>query len=158
MTEVAERISLEEYKRAILASGASPERADGFTELWGERIFHSPERCKPKDRRYASNWHRAASHACQDDSASHASGIDFLVVRQHLDKLLDASGTRLRLFRRLDTEQDGIAVLVIQGIEEIFCRRIAVQCALQIRRDAGFTLAVISRVPTAICFRQFYLP
>lgn len=50
MTEVAERISqatgrtmtyrnitLEEYRQAMLAAGASPERADAFVELWGER-------------------------------------------------------------------------------------------------------------------------
>jgi nucleoside-diphosphate-sugar epimerase len=50
MAEIAEQISqatgrtieyvnitLEEYRRAVLAAGASPERADGFVELWSER-------------------------------------------------------------------------------------------------------------------------
>lgn len=50
MAEVAERISqvtgrtivyrnitLKEYRQAMLAAGASPERADAFVELWGER-------------------------------------------------------------------------------------------------------------------------
>ncbi|GHO52747.1 SDR family oxidoreductase [Ktedonobacter robiniae] len=50
MAEIAERISemtdrtvtyvnilLEEYRRAVLAAGASPERANGFVELWSER-------------------------------------------------------------------------------------------------------------------------
>ena len=50
MAEVAEQVSqatgrtieyvnitLEEYRRAILAAGTSPERADGFVEIWSER-------------------------------------------------------------------------------------------------------------------------
>lgn len=30
-------ITLEEYRQAMLATGAPPERADGFTELWNDR-------------------------------------------------------------------------------------------------------------------------
>ena len=50
MAEVAEQVSqatgrtieyvnitLEEYRRAMLAAGAPPERADAFVELWSER-------------------------------------------------------------------------------------------------------------------------
>jgi uncharacterized protein YbjT (DUF2867 family) len=50
MAEIAERISqatgrtieyvnitLEEYRQAMLAAGTSPERADGFVEIWSER-------------------------------------------------------------------------------------------------------------------------
>jgi uncharacterized protein YbjT (DUF2867 family) len=57
MTEVAERISqatgrtiqylnvsMEEFRRAMLAAGASPERADAFVELWGERRKSSASR------------------------------------------------------------------------------------------------------------------
>jgi uncharacterized protein YbjT (DUF2867 family) len=54
MTEFAERISqaagkaiqyvditLEEYRRAMLVAGASPERVDAFVELWSERRKYS---------------------------------------------------------------------------------------------------------------------
>jgi len=57
MAEVAERISqatgrtieyvnitLEEYRRAVLAAGASPERANGFVELWSERRKYAESR------------------------------------------------------------------------------------------------------------------
>lgn len=36
-TIVYRNITLEEYRQAMLAAGASPERADAFVELWGER-------------------------------------------------------------------------------------------------------------------------
>jgi uncharacterized protein YbjT (DUF2867 family) len=57
MAEVAEHISeatgktvtyvnitLEEYRRAMLAGGASPERADAFVELWSERRKYAESR------------------------------------------------------------------------------------------------------------------
>lgn len=57
MAQIAERISwaigktvryvnitFEQYRRAVLARGASPERADAFVELWRERCSHPESR------------------------------------------------------------------------------------------------------------------
>jgi hypothetical protein len=58
-------------------------------------------------------------------------GVNLLVPFQHLDKLLDASGARFGFLRRLDSEEDGVAVLAIESRKELLCGGMFVQLHLK---------------------------
>ena len=76
--------------------------------------------------------------------------VQFLLVSQHLNKLLYAGGAGFRFLSCLNPEQDGIAVDAIQCVEEIPGLPIFVQRTLKISGDRYLTLRFVSRFLTTI--------
>ena len=53
------------------------------------------------------------------------SGVDFFVIFEHCDKLLDAAGARLRLFCGLDAPEDGVAIHTVEGLKKFLSNAVA---------------------------------
>ena len=83
--------------------------------------------------------------------------MQFLVTRQHLDKLLDAPCARFGAFGGLNPEQHGVPVGAVERGEEGARPRVAVESRFEIFRHGRGTERVVSRLPAAIFFRAIHL-
>jgi hypothetical protein len=72
------------------------------------------------------------------------------MVVEHPNESLDSSGARLRLHGGLNTEQNGVSVLAIQGGKEGVGLGIEIQSSLKVARHCGGPCRVICLSPAPV--------
>ncbi len=76
--------------------------------------------------------------------------VQLLLARQHLDELLDATGSFFRFPGRLNSEQDCVSVAAIEGLEEGLRGTVLGQGSLEILRHGHATGRVIRIIPAPV--------
>src|SRR5216683_2026263 len=72
---------------------------------------------------------------------------------QHLDELLNLSGSSLSFLRSLYSKQNRVSICAIQCRKEGFCLSTLIQSRLEIGRHGGTPRRIIGRLPTSILLR-----